>query len=105
MKKSTVWLPCLENVLPSLVNKKAADYLMAIEEGEYLPMPISRPMSNIGKNCHELRIKEWRIIYRIDNDVILILDVFAKKTDKTRKSVIKNCKKRIKQYDEISGAR
>src|SRR4051812_31522029 len=43
-------------------------------------MPQSRSMSVIGKRVHELRIndagKEWRIIYRIDPDAIVIAEVF-----------------------------
>ena len=74
--------------------------------GESLSMPQSRPMPNIGKGCHELRIndesKTWRIIYRIDDDAIVVVDVFAKKTNKTPDAVIKRCQKRLKQYDAIS---
>ena len=43
-------------------------------------------MPSIGSRCHELRIndedKTWRIIYRIN--AIVVVDVFAKKTNKTR---------------------
>ena len=70
---------------------------------ETLSMPHSRPMPGIGKNCHELRINDensiWRIIYRIDNDAIVILEVFNKKTQQTPKKIINVCKKRIKEYD------
>ena len=68
-------------------------------------MPQSRPMPIIGTRCHELRIndedKTWRIIYRIDDDAIVIVEVFAKKTNKTPDAVIKQCQKRLKQYDAI----
>ena len=64
-------------------------------------------MSAIGKRCHELRInderKTWRIIYRTDDDAIIIGDVIAKKTKQTPKRVINNCKRRYRQYDEDSG--
>jgi len=66
-------------------------------------MPHSRPMPNIGSNCHELRINDaksrWRIIYRIDDDAIIILEVFNKKTQQTPNNVIDICKKRIKEYE------
>lgn len=66
-------------------------------------MPQSRPMPTIGSRCHELRINDadttWRLIYRIDPDAIVILEVFAKKTEKTPKDVIEACKKRLKEYD------
>nr|WP_245562044.1 type II toxin-antitoxin system RelE/ParE family toxin [Stanieria cyanosphaera] len=62
-------------------------------------------MPSIGARCHELRIndedKTWRIIYRIDEDAIVIVEVFAKKTNKTPDAVIKRCQKRLKHYDAI----
>ena len=66
-------------------------------------LPQSRPMPSIGRRCHELRINDknltWRIIYRIYNDAILILEVFEKKTNKTPKSIVDVCKQRIRRYD------
>ena len=74
-----------------------------LQRGEKLKMPHSRPMTSIGSNCHELRINDerntWRIIYRVDYDAIIILEVFKKKTQQTPKNIIDICKKRIKDYD------
>jgi len=71
--------------------------------GENLSMPQSRPMPSIGTRCHELRINDeaatWRLIYRIDEDAVVILEVFSKKTQQTSKKVIDVCMKRIKEYD------
>ena len=71
---------------------------------ERLRMPRSRPMPSIGPRCHELRISDadmtWRLVYRIDPDAIVIAEVFAKKTEKTPKDVIQACKKRLKEYDD-----
>ncbi|GAA6615528.1 type II toxin-antitoxin system RelE/ParE family toxin [Scytonema sp. NUACC26] len=79
--------------------------LRRLQNGEMLSMPLSRPMPSIGSRCHELRIededKTWRIIYRIDADAIVILDVFAKKTNQTSQLVIERCQKRLKRYDEM----
>jgi phage-related protein len=82
-----------------------AGYLLRrLQKGENIGMPQSRPMSDIGHRCHELRIvdqdKTWRIVYRIDDDAIVLLEVFAKKTAKTPKQVIDNCKRRLKLYDQ-----
>jgi phage-related protein len=70
-----------------------------------LSMPHSRPMPSIGKRCHELRIndqqKTWRIVYRIDYDVIIIAEVFEKRTEETPQRVIDTCKKRLKEFDAI----
>jgi phage-related protein len=60
-------------------------------------------MPSIGPCCHELRVRDadnnWRIVYRIDADAILIVDVFAKKVRQTPQSVIKNCRSRLTAYD------
>jgi phage-related protein len=65
-------------------------------------MPQSRPMPSIGPRCHELRVNDvggtWRVVYRIDKDAIVILEVFAKKTNQTPKGVIETCQKRLKEY-------
>lgn len=83
---------------------EAGSLLRCLQEGENLSLPQSRPMPDIGKRCHELRIIDrdvtWRLIYRIDKDAIVILEVFPKKSQRTPKSVIDICKKRIKLYDE-----
>lgn len=46
-------------------------------------------MPEIAKGCHELRVKDekanWRLIYRIDGDAIVIVDWFDKDTQKTPK--------------------
>ena len=67
-------------------------------------MPHSRPMPSIGARCHELRIIDeaanWRIVYRIDIDAIIILEVFSKKTNQTPKRIIDICKTRLKEYDD-----
>ena len=69
-------------------------------------MPHSRPMPGIGKSCHVLRITDenrvWRIVYRIDQDAIVIGEVFEKKTGKTPKAILDNCKKRLRKYDDES---
>jgi phage-related protein len=83
-----------------------AGYLLRLlQKGISLSMPHSRPMPSIGRGCHELRIndltKTWRIVYRVDTDAILILDVFEKKTPQTPKHVLDICKKRIAEYDHI----
>jgi len=61
-------------------------------------------MPTVGTRCHELRITDvnvsWRIIYRVDTDAIVLLEVFAKKTGKTPARIIEQCKKRLKEYDD-----
>jgi phage-related protein len=82
---------------------EAGFLLRRLQRGDSLGMPQSKPMPGIGQRCHELRITDvgssWRIIYRIDHDAILILEVFAKKTKTTPKEVIDICSRRLKEYD------
>ena len=77
--------------------------LRQLQRGDSLGMPQSRPMPGIGQRCNELRVTDagsnWRIIYRIDRDAILILEVFAKKTTATPKEVIDITSRRLKEYD------
>ena len=42
----------------------------------------------------------WRIMYRLDTDAIVILEVFRKTTAKTPVSVIDTCKRRLRMYDD-----
>jgi len=76
----------------------------ALQRGEKPSMPHSRPMPSIGPRCHELRIVDervdWRIFYRVDSDAIVIVEVFQKKTTRTPQSVIDACKRPLVQYDE-----
>lgn len=78
--------------------------LRRLQQGENLGLPHSRPMPSIGAHCHELRVrdaqKNWRIIYRIDEDAILILEVFNKTTRTTSASVIDICQKLLSKYDK-----
>lgn len=70
-------------------------------------MPQSRPMPGIGAHCHELRVNDeartWRIIYRIDFDAIVVVDVFEKKTRETPRQVMQDCQRRLRRYDEAAG--
>jgi len=81
---------------------EAGVLLRRLQRGESISLPHSRPMPGIGKACHELRIqdenKTWRVIYHIDKDAIAILEVYAKTTPQTPKSVIKTCKARLQNY-------
>lgn len=87
---------------------KVGFLLRRLQQGHNLEMPDSRPMPSIGKSCHELRIndsdKTWRLVYFIDTDAIVILEVFAKKTQQTPKEVIDQCQKRLARYKQITGS-
>ncbi len=111
MDKPLVWLHGEVKTPPFSVGARieCGVFLRKLQEGEKLSMPHSRPISSIGKRCHELRIDDeditWRIVYRTDPDAIVVLEVFEKKTRQTPKQVIDNCKLRIRKYDELTSKR
>ncbi|WP_325034763.1 type II toxin-antitoxin system RelE/ParE family toxin [Nostoc sp. 'Lobaria pulmonaria (5183) cyanobiont'] len=83
--------------------RASASLCEILQQGNKTVPNLSPPMPSIGIHCHELRIrdtdKNWRIIYRIDDDAILIVEVFNKTTRTTSKNVIEVCKKRLSKYD------
>jgi phage-related protein len=103
--KLLVWMSGEITTPPFSENARIeAGYLLRqLQKGIILSLPQSRPMPSIASSCHELRINDekitWRIIYKTYSDAILILDVFEKKTSKTPKSIIDTCKQRIKRYN------
>jgi len=105
--KELVWLENEVKSPPfsSAARRQAGLLLRRLQRSEKLSLPHSRPMPTIGRRCHELRIpdedKAWRIVYRIDYDAIVILDVFAKKDRTTPRHIIDRCKMRIKAYDAL----
>ena len=104
-RKPLVWLHGEFETPPFSAEARleAGTLLRLLQEGDSLGMPHSRVMPSIGSRCHELRVryeaKNWRIIYRIDLDAILIVEVFAKTTRKTPDSVIAGCRRRLSLFD------
>jgi phage-related protein len=85
---------------------EAGFLLRRLQRGEALAMPHSRPMPVVGVRCHELRIPDenrtWRIVYRVDPDAVLIVEVFSKTTQATPKQIIVASQKRLREYDKIA---
>lgn len=81
---------------------EAGVLLRRLQRGESIALPHSRPMPDIGKACHELRIQDdsrsWRIMYYLDADAVVVLEVFAKATRATPKQVMVTCKDRLRRY-------
>ena len=103
--KPLVWLHGQIKTPPlsSAARVETGYLLRKLQMEEPLSLPHSRPMPSIGSRCHELRIddqnKTWRVVYRMDHDAIVILEVFEKKTEKTPREVMETCKRRIRLYD------
>ncbi len=86
--------------------KEAGDLLRLLQEGEKLGMPQAEPLPIVGPRCGALRVRDgehdWRIMYRVDPDAVLVVEVYAKKTKKIPQEVIDRCKKRLKDYDDTA---
>jgi len=107
--KPLVWLHGEIRTPPfsSAARIEAGVLLRRLQKGENLALPHSRPMPSVGARCHELRIQDenqtWRVVYRLDSDAIVILEVFSKKTRTTPKGVIDAARRRYRAYDEAAG--
>jgi phage-related protein len=108
MDRPVVWLRG-EVKTPSFSHAariEAGVLLRQLQEGARLGLPHSRPMPGIAARCHELRIVDegatWRIVYRLDEDAVVILAVFSKKTTQTPGRVVADCRRRLRQYDELT---
>lgn len=103
--KPLVWLHGEIETPPfSRAARIEAGYLLRLlQKGQAVGMPQSRAMPVVGPRCHELRVRDaridWRIVYRLDADAVVILEVFTKKTRATPKAVIDVCIRRLKEYD------
>lgn len=90
----------------TLARHRAGQLLRRVQDGEQLGMPHSRPMPSIGRRCHELRVQDadltWRIFYRVDADALIVIDILAKKTEQTPSGTIKVCRARLAAYDNAT---
>jgi phage-related protein len=106
-----VWLGG-ELVTPPLSREarvEAGVLLRRIQEGEHIGMPHARAMGSVGPRCHELRINDrgqtWRVVYRVDPDAVIILEVFSKKSRTTPDDVLQTCRRRLAMYDRLAKGR
>jgi phage-related protein len=83
--------------------QEAGMLLRLLQEGEQPGMPQAEPLPDVGSRCGALRVRDaehnWRIMYRIDSDAVLIAEVYPKKTRKIPDEVIRRCRQRLNQYD------
>lgn len=84
---------------------EAGFLLRRLQRGELLGLPHSHPLPNLAPRCHELRRcgpeHNWRVIYRIDPDTIVIVEVFNKTTRATPPTVIATCQERLRRYHSV----
>jgi phage-related protein len=104
-RKPVVWLHGEIKTPPFTADgrQEAGMLLRFLQENEPLGMPQAEPLPELGPRCGSLRVRDtqhnWRIVYRIDPDAILVLEVYPKKTRKIPDEVVERCRQRLKQYD------
>lgn len=85
---------------------EAGFLLRMLQKGEKLEMPQGEPVPAVGPRCGAIRVPDeshtWRIMYRVDEDAVLVLEVYSKKSRKIPKEVIEICRKRLAGYDVVS---
>ena len=107
-RKPLVWLSGEVKTPPFTPEGRleAGELLRALQEGQVLSMPHAEPLPTVGVRCGALRVRDaeqnWRIMYRIDKDAVVILEVYSKKTRTIPDEVIDRCKDRLKRYDAIT---
>ena len=104
-QKPLVWLHGEVKTPPFTAEgrQEAGMLLRLLQGGETLGMPQAEPLPDLGPRCGGLRVRDaehnWRIMYRVDADAILVLEVYPKKTRKIPDEVMVRCKQRLKNYD------
>jgi phage-related protein len=89
----------------SLEARKEAGFLLRLlQMGRPLGMPKAEPLPIVGPRCGALRVRDdqhnWRIMFRVDAAVVLVVDVYDKKTKQIPNTVIVRCQKRLNKYDK-----
>ena len=103
--KPLLWLHGAIKTPPFTAERRqeAGMLLRLLQQGERLGMPQAEALPDVGPRCGALRVRDaehnWRIMYRIDADAVLILEVYSKKTRKIPDEIIERCQLRVKRYD------
>jgi phage-related protein len=105
MSKPLVWLHGEIKTPPFSVTarREVGLLLRLLQLGEPLEMPHAEPLPIVGKRCGALRVRDaqhhWRVMYRVDHDAIVIVEVYSKKSTKIPDAVIRRCQDRLATYD------
>jgi len=105
-RKPLVWLHGEIKTPPFSAEARveAGTLLRFLQEGENLGMPQAESLPIVGPRCGALRVRDkghnWRIMFRVDADAVLVLEVYPKKTRKIPDEVLDRCQRRLRQYDE-----
>ncbi len=99
--KPIVWLPRETSPPPfsPRARIRVGELLRSLQVGEAVPPPDSRPMPQVGWRCHELRVPDawhmWRIVYALEPEAVVLLDIFSRATSTTSAVVVERCRWRL----------
>lgn len=102
--KPIVWIRGEVKTPPFSIRARVATgvLLRRLQAGEVLGMPHSRPLPAVDPRCNELRIRDgfhsWRLVYSLEPDAVVILEVFSKKTQRTPAEILETCRRRLERY-------
>ncbi len=87
---------------PVSVRQQIGEALRDLQKGVQLGMPLSRPMTDVARGVHELRIKAegWtiRVFYCLGrSDSIIVFHAFLKKSHKTPVREINLARQRLQE--------
>jgi phage-related protein len=91
VSKPVVWLHGEVQTPPfsTSARRETRFWIRDLQEGKNVTMPQSRPMPSIGAQIHELRINDeaqnWRIVRRVDDDAVVVAEVFSKRRREHRR--------------------
>lgn len=97
--------PAINSILrafPEDVRKEIGKAIFELQKGTRLAMPLSRPMSDVGPNVHEIRVKDrsgaYRVFYiTVSANGVYVFHAFKKTTQKTSKKDIQLGQKRLRE--------
>ena len=85
---------------------EAGFLLRKLQRGETLSLPTHGRCPRLAPTAMSCGSNDttgtWRIIYRIDPDAIIMVEVFEKKTPQTPRRMIALCQQRLRRYDTLS---
>ena len=87
---------------PKVIRGDLADALARLDAGLALSLPLSRPMPDIGRGVHELRLQDrsgaYRVVYALVlRETVHVLHAFKKTTQATSARDLELARKRFKE--------
>jgi phage-related protein len=90
--------------LEAVVRAEIGQALRAFQDGEVPGAPLVKAVSQIGRQCYEIRCKtaehNWRGYLAVRTEIVM-LAIEDKKSDSIPKQTITLCKNRLREYEHM----